>query len=477
MFKDGINRDKFRIETDSIGDYIVPLEAYYGSQTARSVDNFNITGQHTHPLMIKSLGMIKQACAIANNRLGHLDDERYKYIKAACDEVIAGKFNSQFVTDLIQGGAGTSVNMNANEVIANRASQLAGYPMGEYTYIHPNDHINYSQSTNDVFPTAGKLTAIYLIDDLLAEIKILRNTLQMKAEEFDDVIKLGRTHLQDAVPIKLSQEFLAYDSAFSRDFNRINESFQALRAVNLGATAVGTGLNADENFRWLAVSTLSDISGIDVISAADLVDGTRNTDPFVWAHSSLKTFAISLSKMCSDLRLMASGPKGGLGEITLPEKQPGSSIMPGKVNPVILEVTNQVCFQVFGNDVTVMKAAEAGQLELNVFEPVLFYNLFQSIEILTNAVETLRVNCIEGIKANREHSRELVERSSATATALAPTIGYKKASQLAKVAADENRKLREIIVEYGVLSEEEIEEVLDYEQMTQPGIPGRRQKD
>ncbi|NLC05072.1 MAG: aspartate ammonia-lyase [Erysipelothrix sp.] len=468
--------DKFRIEVDSIGEYTVPVSAYYGSQTARSLNNFNITGQRIPQQMIKSLGMTKKACAIANNRLGHLDDERFKYIKAACDEVIAGQFDDDFVTDMIQGGAGTSVNMNANEVIANRASQLAGYPLGEYGFIHPNDHINYSQSTNDVYPTAGKLTAIYLIDDLLAEIKLLRHTLLKKAEEFDDVIKLGRTHLQDAVPIRLSQEFHAYASAFSRDFNRIQESFQALRAINLGATAVGTGLNADENFRYLSVSTLSDISGIDVISVVDLVDGTRNVDPLVWAHSSLNTFATSLSKMSSDFRLMASGPKAGLGEIRLPEMQPGSSIMPGKVNPVILEVTNQVCFQVFGNQVTITKAAEAGQLELNVFEPVLFYNLFQSIQILTNVCETLRVNCIDGIEANRERCEELVEISSAPATALAPHIGYKKASELAKEAMRENKKMRELILEKEIMSESELDEVLDLMKMTHPGIPGRRHK-
>ncbi len=466
----------FRIETDSIGEYPVPATAYYGSQTARSVKNFSITKQTTHPVMIHSLGMIKKACAIANNRLHHLDDERFKYIKAACDEVIAGKFDNQFVTDLIQGGAGTSVNMNANEVIANRANQLAGYPMGEYEYIHPNDHINYSQSTNDVFPTAGKLTAIYLIDDLLAEIKLLRTSLDRKAIEFDNVVKLGRTHLQDAVPIRLSQEFSAYSSAFSRDFVRINDSFQALRSINIGATAVGTGLNADEDYRHLAVSTLSDISGIDVISSADLVDGTRNVDPFVWAHSALNTFATSLSKMCSDFRLMASGPKAGFGEIRLPEMQPGSSIMPGKVNPVILEVTNQVCFQVFGNQVTITKAAEAGQLELNVFEPVLFYNLLQSIEILTNVCETLRVNCIDGIEANRERCEELVEISTATATAIAPHIGYKKASLFAKQAMKENKRLRQLIVESEVLSVEELDEILNLEKMTNPGIPGLRHK-
>ena len=469
-----MNTNKFRVEVDSIGEYLVPLTAHYGSQTARSVKNFNITGQRIPDVMIKSLGMIKKACAIANNRLGHLDDERFKYIKAACDEVIAGKYNDQFITDMIQGGAGTSVNMNANEVIANRANQLAGYPLGEYTYIHPNDHINYSQSTNDVFPTAGKLTAIYLIDDLLAEIKLLRRSLMLKADEFEDVIKLGRTHLQDAVPIRLSQEFNAYAAAFNRDFSRINDSFQALRAINIGATAVGTGLNADENYRLLAVSTLSDISGVDVISAIDLVDGTRNVDPFVWAHSSLNTFATSLSKMSSDFRLMASGPKAGLGEISLPEMQPGSSIMPGKVNPVILEVTNQVCYQVFGNQVTITKAAEAGQLELNVFEPVLFYNLFQSIQILTNVCETLRLNAIDCIQSNRESCLELVEISTATATALAPHIGYKQATSLAKQAMKENKRLRQLILEKNILSEDELDEILNLKKMTNPGIPGRR---
>lgn len=467
---------QYRLETDSLGDYPVPYDAYYGSQTARSVRNFSITNQHTHPMMIKALGMVKKSAAIANNKLGHIDDERLKYIKAACEEVILGKFNNQFVTDVIQGGAGTSVNMNANEVIANRANELAGHALGSYDYIHPNDHINFSQSTNDVFPTASRIALIYLVDDLIAEIKLLIHSLNKKSVEFKNVLKLGRTHLQDAVPITLGQEMKAYGVAMSRDMKRIHTSFRELRDVNMGATAVGTGINADENYQRLVVQILNDITGIDLSITKDLVDSTRHVDPLVWAHASISTFCTNLSKMCNDLRLMASGPKAGFNEINLPEKQPGSSIMPGKVNPVILEVTNQVCFQVFGNDATITKAAEAGQLELNVFEPVLIYNLIQSIEILTNVLDTLRINCIDGITANKEWCQHLVDISMGTATAFVPTIGYKKASALAKQALTENKLLKNLIIEHGLVSPEELSEILDIDEMTRPGIPGKRHK-
>lgn len=466
--------EEYRIERDSLGEVKVPLDALYGAQTMRAKQNFNMTFIKTHPVMVKSLGMVKKASALANYECGHLDKERLDYIVTACDEVIAGKWNRQFITDVIQGGAGTSTNMNANEVIANRAAQLAGREIGIYDYIHPNDHINFGQSTNDVFPTAGKLTCLFLANHLIEAIMNLQDTLLDKSLELNNVIKPGRTHLQDAVPIRMGQEFHAYATALVRDTRRIKQSFQSLKSVNMGATAVGTGINADERYRKYCVKYLCDIADVDLTSARDLIDGTRNVDPLVWASSSLKTLSVNMSKMCNDLRLMASGPKTGFGEIVLPAKQPGSSIMPGKVNPVIPEVVNQACFQVFGNDLTILKAAEAGQLELNVFEPVLFYNLFQSIEIMTNACAILAEQAIRNLKANQERCQELVDISMGTATALAPHIGYAKASGLAKQALQENRKLKELILENNLLSKEKLEQVLNIEEMTKPGIPGMR---
>lgn len=468
--------DEFRIEKDSLGSVEVPSHALYGVQTMRATKNFPITGLKTHPVMIRSLGMIKKACALANHECGHLDDERCKWIVKACDEVIAGSLNEWFITDVIQGGAGTSTNMNTNEVIANRAAQLSGHELGVYDYIHPNDHVNFGQSTNDVFPTAGKLTALFLVNDLLEELMLLQEALLDKSIEFNDVIKLGRTHLQDAVPIRMGQEFHAFATSIVRDIRRIKLSFSNLKSINMGATAIGTGINADERYKRICVRFLCEISDIELTSARDLIDGTRNVDPFVFAHSSLKTLCVNLSKMCNDIRMMASGPKTGLSEILLPAKQPGSSIMPGKVNPVIPEVCNQVCFQVFGNDMTITKAAEAGQLELNVFEPVLFFNLFQSIDLLIHACHTLRINCIYGIAANKEHCKELVENSLGTATALAPHIGYATASKMAKEALKENRKLKELILEQGLMTKEKLDSVLNIKEMTSVGIPGMRKK-
>ncbi len=467
---------QFRIEKDSLGEVQVPYDALYGVQTVRATQNFPITHLRTHPVMIRSLGMIKKACAMANHECGHLDDERTGYIIAACDEIIQGKLDMWFITDVIQGGAGTSTNMNANEVVANRAAQLAEKPLGTYDYIHPNDHVNFGQSTNDVFPTAGKLTALFLVEDLLEELMLLQEALLDKSIEFNDVIKLGRTHLQDAVPIRMGQEFHAFATAIVRDIRRIKVAFSTLKSVNMGATAVGTGINTDERYKRICVKNLCDITQIELTSARDLIDGTRNVDPFVFAHASLKTLCVSLSKMCNDLRLMASGPKTGLAEIVLPARQPGSSIMPGKVNPVLPEVCNQVCFQVFGNDVTITKAAEAGQMELNVFEPVLFFNLFQSIDLLRNACHTLRVHAIMGIQANTEHCKEVMENSLGTATALAPHIGYAQASKMAKLALKENRKLKELILENGLMSKDKLEEVLNIREMTRAGIPGMHKK-
>lgn len=468
--------EDFRLEYDSLGEVKVPKNALYGAQTVRATKNFPITHMTTHPIMVRSLGMIKKACALANHECGHLDDERTRYIIMACDEVIDGKHDRWFITDVIQGGAGTSTNMNANEVIANRAAQLASRDIGVYDYIHPNDHVNFGQSTNDVFPTAGKLTALFLIEGLLEELMLLQESLLDKSIEFNDVIKLGRTHLQDAVPIRMGQEFHAFATAIVRDIRRIKVSFANLKSINMGATAVGTGINTDERYKHICVRALGEIAQIELTSARDLIDGTRNVDPFVFAHSSLKTLCVNLSKMCNDIRLMASGPKTGLSEILLPPRQPGSSIMPGKVNPVIPEVCNQVCFQVFGNDTTITKAAEAGQMELNVFEPVLFYNLFQSIDLLTHACYTLRDNAIVGIVANKEHCLEVMENSLGTATALAPHIGYANASKMAKLALKENRKLKELILENKLMSEEKLKEVLNIREMTSAGIPGMHKK-
>lgn len=464
----------YRKEIDSLGEVTVPIDVLYGAQTTRAIENFTITQHSTHPQMIKAIGMVKKAAAIANHQSGYLDKERLSFIVQACDEVIEGGLNQYFVTDVIQGGAGTSVNMNANEVIANRASQLANKPIGIYDYIHPNDHVNFGQSTNDVFPTSGKLAALFLVHELLDELEQLRKAVYDKSKEFSRILKMGRTHLQDAVPIKLGQEFHAYATSFTRDLKRINSAFDDLKSVNMGATAVGTGINTDENYKKIIVPTLSEICGIKLSSSKDLVDGTRNVDTLVWASSSLKTFGVNLSKMCNDLRLMASGPKAGFFEISFPERQPGSSIMPGKVNPVIAEVSNQVAFNVFGNDVTILKAAEAGQLELNVFEPVIFYNLFQSIETLTNACRTLRLNAIEGLVANRDQIKHLVESSVGSVTALAPHIGYENASKIAKQTLKQNRKLIEIILESGLLSKEDIDIILDIDAMTKPGIPGKK---
>lgn len=464
---------EYRIEHDSLGRVEIEASKYYGAQTQRALNNFNITGIHVNPYVIRALGIVKKACVIVNHECKYIDQARYQVIAKACDEVIKGKFDDMFVTDVIQGGAGTSLNMNANEVIANRASELAGYPLGTYEYIHPNDHINFGQSTNDVFPTANKIAALMMMDELLYEVKLLVSELDAKAMEFDNVIKMGRTHLQDAVPIKLGQEFSAFSAALKRDIRRIQETFADLRIVNMGATAVGTGLNTDENYILNIVPTLNMIVDLDLQLASNLVDNTRNLDTVVYASSSLKTMAVNLSKMCNDLRLMASGPKTGFGEILLPSKQPGSSIMPGKVNPVIVEVTNQVCFQVFGNDLTITKAAEAGQLELNVFEPVMFYNLFQSLTILKNACATLRVNAIKDIQANEENCMHWVETSVGIVTAIAPHVGYEVASELAKKALKEKRNIREVILESKILNEEQLNVVLNVDAMTSPGIKGK----
>ncbi len=465
--------ENFRIEIDSLGEVQVPKDAYYGAQTLRGKMNFPITGHKISEDFIRSMALVKKAAAIANTKANVLDKDISDAMVKACDEILDGKFYDEFITDSIQGGAGTTMNMNVNEVIANRAGEILGGELGKYDKVHPNDHANYGQSTNDVIPTSGKLTVLTKITKLLDALEGLYEALMTKSYEFDDVIKMGRTHLQDAIPIRLGQEFKAYALPIARDIKRIKYVLEDFKFVNMGATAVGTGLNADTDYVDNIVKVLAEVSGFDMHQVEDLVDGTRNLDSFVWLSSALKISAVNLSKMSNDLRLMSSGPKAGFNEINLPKKQPGSSIMPGKVNPVIPEVMNQVCFQVFGNDQTITKAAEAGQLELNVFEPVLFFNLFQSIDILTSGIETLTKNCIQGITANRIICKEVVDKSIGIITALAPHIGYKNSSDIAKESLKTGVPVAELTVSKGLLSLDDINIILNPFEMTKPGIPGK----
>lgn len=465
--------NNYRLETDSIGTLQVPAKAYYGIQSLRGKNNFNITGYRISNDFIKALAYVKKASALANLEAGVLPENIVNAIVLASEEIIQGNFMDEFITDVIQGGAGTSMNMNINEVIANRGGEILGGELGKYDKVHPNDHVNYGQSTNDVIPTAGKLAIQMMAKELLESLTGLYNVLIEKSKEFDDVIKMGRTHLQDAVPIRLGQEFKAYANPILRDIKRIGLALEDLKTVNMGATAVGTGINADTKYVKEVVKILSQVTDVDFIQSDDLVDGTRNLDSFVWLSSALKVTAVNLSKMANDLRLMASGPKTGLAEINLPQQQPGSSIMPGKVNPVIPEVMNQVCFQIFGNDQTITKAAEAGQLELNVFEPVLFFNLFQSIEILKNGVNTLVENCLMGITANKDRCQELVDRSVGTITALNPHIGYKNAADIAKTSIKTGISVVDLVLERNLLTREELDIILNPFEMTKPGIPGK----
>ena len=468
----GSGQMKYRTEHDSVGDKKVPEDAYYGVQTLRAVENFRITGLQRHPEIISSLACIKKAAAITNREIGLLDPKISEAIVKACDEILKGGFLEHFVVDPIQGGAGTSLNMNANEVIANRAIELLGGRKGDYSIVHPNDHVNMGQSTNDVIPTAGKMTAIRLLMKLRLQLQCLHLALSKKAEEFDHVIKMGRTQMQDAVPIRLGQEFKAYANAVHRNIIRIEGAADEMRLLNMGGTAIGTGINADKAYLERIVPVLNEVSGMDFVQAEDLIDATQHLDPFVAVSGAVKTCAVALSKIANDLRLMSSGPRTGFGEINLPAKQNGSSIMPGKVNPVIPEVVNQVAFNVIGNDMTITLAAEAGQLELNAFEPIIFYNLFQSIDTLGFATETFVDNCIIGITANEDRCRELVENSVGIVTTLAPVIGYQQAADIAKRALRERRPVRDIILEENVLSPEEVSRILDPVSMTEPGLSG-----
>lgn len=456
---------KFRVEHDSIGDKEVPSDAYYGVQSLRAAENFPITGLTMHPEMVSSIVYIKKAAAITNNETGRLPKEKADAIIKACDEILEGRFLDNFIVDPIQGGAGTSLNMNANEVIANRAIEISGGNKGEYSVIHPNDDVNMGQSTNDVIPTAGKMTTIRLLMNLRIQMQCLQVALSKKAKEFEKVVKMGRTQMQDAVPISLGQEFRAYSDAVLRNVGRLDVAIEEMRSVNMGGTAIGTGINAGEEFISNIVPTLNTVSKMDLKHADDLIDSTQNLDPFVTVSGIVKACAVSLSKIANDLRLMSSGPRTGLGEISLPPRQNGSSIMPGKVNPVIPEVVNQVAFNVIGNDMTITLAAEAGQLELNAFEPIIFYNLFQSIDTLGYAVETFTDNCVTGIGANEKRCRELVENSIGIITVLVPLIGYQKAADTAKKALYSGRSVLDVVIEEKLLDPDTARDILDPEKM------------
>ncbi|CAN5706703.1 hypothetical protein BH23GEM7_BH23GEM7_35700 [soil metagenome] len=459
-----------REEHDLLGARLVGEDMYYGIQTLRAVENFPITGIpiSQYPHLIEALAAVKEAAAEANRDLGLLDPQLADAIVAAARELREGRLHEHFVVDVVQGGAGTSTNMNANEVIANRALELLGRRRGEYEVVHPNNHVNLSQSTNDVYPTALKLAAHWALEDLKRAIAELRDTFFAKGHEFANVLKMGRTQLQDAVPMTLGQEFNAFGVTLDEDIQRLREAAALIREINMGATAIGTGINTDPRYAAWVRERLAAVTGLELVTAPDLVEATQDTGAFVQLSGVLKRVAVKLSKICNDLRLLSSGPRAGLNEINLPAMQPGSSIMPGKVNPVIPEVVNQICFQVVGNDLTITMAAEAGQLQLNVFEPVIAFNLFQSVDMLTRGAVVLRERCVLGITANRERLRWMVENSIGLVTALVPYIGYEYSSEVAREALESGRGVYELVLEKGWLSRERLDEILTPEAMTRP---------
>jgi len=462
------------IERDFLGELEVPDNVYYGVQTMRAMENFRITGHKLDPEFIVSLAIVKKAAAKANMATGRMDQVIGEALVAAAEEIIAYKLHDQFCVDPIQGGAGTSVNMNMNEVLSNRALEILGDQKGNYKRISPNNHANMAQSTNDAFPTAIKVCMVRKGRKLVAAIENLAAALDQKGIEFKDVLKMGRTHLQDAVPITLGQEFAAYASSVRRGAQRVEAVLHQLFTVNMGATAVGTGLNAEPEYIREVAKQLADITNEPFSTADNLIDATNNTDVFAEVSGALKTTALALIKIANDFRLMASGPRCGLHEIDLPPRQPGSSIMPGKVNPVIPEVLNQTCYQVIGNDLAVTLGVENGQFELNVMEPVIAYNIFNSINYLTNAVDTFNELCVQGVKANKKQCEAWLDRSVGIVTALLPHIGYENSSLIAKEAYKTGRPIRELILEKGLLSKEAIKVILSPEEMTQPGIAGKK---
>lgn len=452
-----------RREHDMLGERDVPFEYYYGIQTLRALENFNISGVTLamYPVLIEAMAMVKMAAAEANFELGLLPGNIHKSLVQACGEIIAGKFHTHFVVDMIQGGAGTSTNMNANEVIANRALEILGYEKGQYEYCHPNNHVNLSQSTNDVYPTAISV-AIYNSNKKLTEVlSRLIESMCKKGREFAHILKMGRTQLQDAVPMTLGQTFEAFADTLREEIDRLEQNARLFLEVNMGGTAIGTGITADPEYSDKVIRQLRRITGLDITLAPNLVEATSDTGPHIMYSSALKRLAVKLSKISNDLRLLSSGPRAGLNEINLPKMQPGSSIMPGKVNPVIPEVVNQIAFKVIGNDLTVTMAAEAGQLELNVMEPVITQSIFESTEMLKNGMMTLQLRCIEGITANEDICRRMVENSIGLVTALVPALGYDTCTQLAKEALDNNRGVYELVLEKKLLSKDELDKLLD----------------
>ena len=464
---------QFRTERDPLGELDVPADAYYGIQTARAVANFRISDLRAPAELVVATVLVKRAAAEANEALGRLDTRIAGAIVQAADEIRGGALRDQFVVDVYQAGAGTSHNMNTNEVIANRAAEILGGARGEYTLVHPNDHVNMGQSTNDVYPTATRLALLMGMRPLVDAARGLASALQEKAGAFAHVLKVGRTHLQDAVPMTLGQEFGGYAACIERGADDVEQAAEQLKELNLGATAVGTGLNAGEDYTRLAVSNLSRALAVDLVPAANRFRVTQSMGDVVAYSGAMRRLAVELSKVASDLRLLSSGPRAGIAEVILPAVQPGSSIMPGKVNPSIAEMVNQVCFQVIGCDGTVCAAAEAGQLELNVMMPVIAWNALHASKILCGAMEALEILCVDGIEADDARCRELLDRSTAVATALSPYIGYAKTAEIAKESVKTGKPIRELVLERKLLDSKQLDAILSVEEMTTPGIPGK----
>ncbi len=464
---------KYRIENDFLGEKKIPCDAYYGINTARAMANFNVGDKKVNFKLIKEIALIKKAAAITNQNLERLEKKTADAIILACEEVIEGKFTDQFQVNAFQGGAGTSTNMNVNEVIANRAIEILGGKKGQYEIVHPLNHVNMSQSTNDVYPTALRISAIHLLRKLSESLADLQEALQIKENEYSDVIKLGRTQLMDALPMMVGQGFGAYSKAIARDRWRIYKVEERLRQINLGGTAIGTGLNATNKFIFMMTSLIQDLTKLGIARSEYPMDITQNTDVFVEVSGLLKSAAVNLMKISNDLRLLNSGPKGGLSEIQLPEVQAGSTIMPGKVNPVIPEMVAQISMRVIANDSSITNASMSGQLELNAFTPLIAENLLESLELLNKGVQIFRKKCIENIKVNEDVCKQNLESSSALVTALIHHIGYDKASQIAKKALRQEKTIKEILIEDKIFTKKKIQQVLNPYQITKPGIPGK----
>lgn len=467
-----------RVEHDLLGEKSIPDDCYYGIQTARAKENFHITGLKLagFPTFIQALAKVKKACALANYDLELLPEAKKNAICSACDDIIAGKYHDQFIVDMIQGGAGTSTNMNANEVIANIGLEFLGKKKGEYQYLHPNNDVNLSQSTNDAYPTALRVALFEKLGELIESMGIIKTSFAKKAEEFKDIIKMGRTQLQDAVPMTLGQEFKTYAVMLNEDIQRVNDARHLIREINLGATAIGTGINSHPDYAKIVEQKLQEVTERPFVTAGDLVEATQDTGAYVQISGVLKRVAVKMSKICNDLRLLSSGPRTGINEINLPALQPGSSIMPGKVNPVIPEVVNQVCFQVIGSDMTITLACEAGQLQLNVFEPLIGFNLFNSVNMMKNAFETLASACVDGITANADRCKQLVLSSIGLVTALNPYIGYEHSTEVAKEALKTGESVYDIVLKRKLLGEQELEDIIKPENMVKPRNFGLSEK-